>query len=222
MIHQPCRTLMTLLFGGAVLASGACTGSLLVDTGHAAPDDDDDTTGADDDDATSGDDDDDATPGDDDDTTAADDDDSEPDMSYWDGTRTVFVDFADYAEEYWEVVDCEAPYDLVGPNVTGQYQSLCPLCWSIFQLSHNPDPLEEVEACVTQVYWEASSFERLYGIQMLDDTTFALWRNFGNLDAPLEEYGTGEIDGDTFWYTTDASDYGWYSYWAEGTGTFGQ
>ncbi len=213
------RTRIAVGLTGAVLLwiVGACTGSLIVDTDHADPDDDagdDDSAAADDDDSAA----------DDDDTTGDDDDDDTtgPDLGYWDGRRTVTIDFADYAEEHWGVQDCEAPYALVGPNVTGQYQSLCPLCWYIFQLSHNPDPISEVEACVSQVYWETNSFERLYGIQMIDDTSFVLWRNYGNLDASLEEYGTGGIDGDTFWYTTDPEDYGWYSYWAEGEGTFGQ
>ena len=221
MLDTTIRALLALMCSGCLATSGGCPGSLIVETDHAEPDDDD--TGSDDDDTSSDDDDDDDTSSDDDDDTTDDDDDTAgPDMTYWDGGRTVHIDFAEYAEDNWDVFDCEAPYDLVGPNVTGQYQSLCPLCWHIFQLSHNPDPIEDVEACVSQAYWEATSFERLYGIQMLDDTAFVLWRNYGNLDAALEEYGTGEVDGDTFWFTTEATDYGWYSYWAEGQGTFGQ
>ncbi len=205
----------------AVLPTWGCPGSLVVgdrpDDDTSAPGDDDTVDPGDDDTTAPADDDDSG----DDDTTDPGDDDSEPLMATWDGSRTVYIDFSDHAEDYWGKVDCEAPYDQAGPNVTGVHQDLCPLCWHIFQVSHVPAPANEVEQCISQVYWETVAYERLYGIQMLDDTAFVLWRNFGNLDAPLEEYGSGVLEGDSFTWISDVSDYQWYTYWAEGAGTFG-
>jgi len=197
----------------ALLWSPGCVGTLTLAGGDGTHGDDDSEWPGDDDTAT---------PSDDDDSTGIPaDDDTTPDTSTLQGTRVVHLDFSSWAEDSWGLLDCLAPYALHGPAVTADYQDLCEACDLIYRLTHEPDPPEAVESCVSQAYWETATFERLYGLEMTTDTEFVLWRNVGQVDAPLQEYGSGWIDGASLGFVSDTEDHEWYSYWAEGEGTFG-
>ncbi len=206
----------------ALLAWG-CAGTLNIEDGLLDPGDDDtgdDDTGDDDtgDDDTGDDDTGDDDTGDDD--TGDDDTTAEPDMSSWTGSRDVVLDFSEYAEEYAGKVDCEAPYEMDGVNVTEEYQDLCPVCAFVFQVNHDPEPADVATECLDQAYITASNFDALYGIQMANETEFILWRNDGGQEE-LSPYGEGEIDGSDFDFRTGEGDNGWFVWWVEGQGSFG-
>ena len=207
-----------VLAGGIALTGGGCAGTLSVGDPLGGDDavGDDDATG--DDDVTGDDDtgDDDATG--DDDVTGDDDTTDEPDMSTWTGSREVILDFSEYAEEYAGKVDCGAPYEMNGVEMTADYQDLCPVCAFVFAVNHDPDPA--ASDCLDQAYISASNFDALYGIQMSSETEFILWRNDGG-EGTLEVYGEGAIDGSDFNYETAQGDAGWYAWWVEGQGTLG-
>jgi hypothetical protein len=211
---QPTRSLWMLLclLATAALTGWGCDGGLSIswDDDDDAGDDDAGDDDAGDDDA--GDDD----AGDDD----AGDDDTEPDFSHIEGSYLYFLDFGDMAEGMG-YTDCVAPYTLAGPNVTGSTQHLCEACDHIFQLSHNPDPFEEVDDCVSQMGYEGGSYERLYGFEWVTDAEFYLWRNFGDVDAELEDYGWGAFEDAEFWFDSDLSENVWVNTWSEGDGIFG-
>lgn len=197
------------LFAALLTSGWGCTGTLTVTDATTSIDDDSDAPG--DDDSVE-------SPSDDDDVA---DDDASLDMSTLDGTRVVFLDFADWAEDSWGLTDCIAPYSLQGPSVTDEYHDLCSACDHIYRLTLEPDPAEAVESCISQAYWETTTFEQLYGLQMISETEFVLWRNSGQVDAQLREYGTGTLTHSSLWFASDTEDHEWYSYWTEGEGTFG-
>ncbi len=207
------RAFWILLACGATAgwAAAGCDGALAIswDDDDAGDDDAGDDDAGDDD---AGDDD----AGDDD----AGDDDGEPDFSHLEGRYAYFLDFGEIAEQAGNT-DCEAPYVLVGPNVTGTTQQLCEACDHIFELSHNPDPMEQVEDCIGQVGYDAGPYERLYGFEWVSDDEFYVWRNFGDVESPLEEYGWGEVTGDSFWFESDVDENWWVNTYAEGEGVFG-
>ena len=206
------RVRPVLLLALSMTTAGGCTGTLVLsDDDDTAMPDDDDTTGIPSDDDTTG------IPADDDDVA----DDDAIDMSTFEGTRVVSLDFSDWAEDSWGLTDCTAPYALHGPAVTDEVHDLCAVCDHIYQLVHEPDPADAVEACVSQAYWETTTFERLYGLQMTSETEFVLWRSVGQVDAELREYGTGTLAESSLWFESDTEDHEWYSYWTEGEGTFG-
>ena len=149
------------------------------------------------------------------------DDDTEPDLSHLSGEYHFFLDFGEGAESQG-YGDCEAPYEMAGDEVTGEAQALCEVCDRIYQVNHKPDPPELVQECISQVGYDSESYERLYGLELVTDSEFYLWRNFGDVGNELEPYGWGELDGAEFWFESDPSENWWVTTWADGGGVFGE
>ncbi len=205
MTRVPLVPILALLSAAALAAPG-CVAHMDFAAGDDDTTGDNDATGDDDatDDDDTGDDD---TTGDDD---ATDDDDAQPDFSDWQASFVMHLDFSPEAEDYLGAVDCDATYDQVGPNVSGSYSDLCPSCDHVFELHHAANPAEETVACVEQAMMSGDDFTRYYGIEMVSDTEFVVWRNWDDTGTePLEAFGGGTIDGTSFSYALDPIDYYW-------------
>jgi len=150
-----------------------------------------------------------------------DDDDDELDLSYVSGERNLFVDFPAGVEGEYGYQDCEATYTFEGSNVTASVGDLCPSCDEIYLVEFTLAPDPQALDCVDQLGWGATPDLRLFGIQMIDDVQFAIWRNFEDPSFPLVEYGVGEFDGAVFSCNSDVTAGWWYAYWSDGSGSFG-
>ncbi len=203
---DPIRLFVCLGLASLLILFSGCSASLVLSDDDDVGDDDTSDDDASDDDAS-----------DDDDDTG---DDDVVDMSYWSSDFAYVLDWSPEAEEYWDVVDCEAPYSLEGPEVTAQHQDLCPSCDHVYQLSFVPNPLQQVEACYEGTDFQPDPFDRYVGLQLVPPNEIIVWRNWEEQPSQLEQYAWGALNGGEFWFDSDVDEWEYLSRWAYCDGWF--